>query len=87
MNMLQLISQEEVQEYLRKFFEYFKKPQASRTFLRNELPRHVQSDVATISFICNLLILIKKMLQLKRDDRYNFQKMYHTKINPFNNAH
>lgn len=74
MNMLQLISQEEVQEYLRKFFEYFKKPQASRTFLRNEIPRHVQSDVATISFLCNLLILIKKMLQLKSDDRYNLKK-------------
>lgn len=29
----------------------------------------------------------KKMLQLKSDDKYNFQKMYHTKINPFNNAH
>lgn len=74
MNMLQLISQEEVQEYLRKFFEYFKKPQASRTFLRNEIPRHVQSDVATISFLCNLLIFIKKMLQLKSDDRYNLKK-------------
>lgn len=60
MNMLQLISQEEVQEYFKKFFEYFKKPQASKTFLRNELPGHVQSNVSTISFLCNVLILIKK---------------------------
>lgn len=69
MNMLQLISQEEVQEYFKKFFEYFKKPQASKTFLRNELPGHVQSNVSTISFLCNLLILIKKCCRLKSDDR------------------
>lgn len=74
MNMLQLISQEEVQEYFKKFFEYFKKPQASKTFLRNELPGHVQSNVSTISFLCNVLILIKKNVADWKVMIDNFQK-------------
>lgn len=62
MNMLQLVFQEEVQEYFRKFFEYFKKPQASKTFLRNKLSGHVQSNIIFMQFID----IDKKMLQTEK---------------------